>query len=206
MCYGQGAISQTGPNPFPFWWETLSIFLGDVLASIFIAGGAYMLWYLLKYPGFRVGANWSYTGWDIQKMGRFPSESDAGELHLMPNIAVTSREMTVKKIISAVWVRERADLRDPGRIHGRLDLKQMGIPAEVRTTGGDLLNLPGPSIVCDASQFQKITSCPVFVQTSDGEFYQATSPGNMPKGIVKLRYKTQDFVYYAQQWFFQKLS
>jgi hypothetical protein len=200
------AISQTGSSPFPFWWETFSIFLGDVLASIFVGGGAYLLWYILNYPGFRVGANWSYTGWDIQKMGRFPSESDSGKLQLMPNVAVTSRDMTVKKIISAVWVRERADLRDPGHIHGRLDLKQTGIPVEVRTTGGDLLNLPGPSIMCDASQFQKITNCPVFVQTSDGEFYQAMSPGNQPKGIVRLRYKTQDFVSYAKQWLLQKLS
>ena len=98
-------ICQTSPNPFPFWQETLSIFLGDVLATIFVAGSAYVLWYLLKYPGFRVGANWTFVGWDAQKMGRLPNESDTGALTLVPNISVTSHDMNVKKVIAAVWAR-----------------------------------------------------------------------------------------------------
>ena len=205
MCYDMAAICQTTPNPFPFWQETLSIFLGDVLATIFIGVGAYLLWYLLKYPGFRVGANWTYVGWDIQKMGRLPNESDTGNLVLMPNISVTSRDMTVKKVIAAVWVRERADLSDPGEIHGVLHLNQVGIPLEHRTTGGDLLNLRGPTITCQASKFQRIFNSPVFIQTSDGEFYQAESPGNMAKGIVKLRYEIQKFLHSAKQRFLRKL-
>jgi hypothetical protein len=53
----------------------MSIFLGDVLATIFVAGGAYFFWYILKYPGFQVGASWTYSGWDASKMGRLPNES-----------------------------------------------------------------------------------------------------------------------------------
>jgi hypothetical protein len=199
------AICQVSSPSFPFWLETLSIFLGDVLATIFIGVGAYTLWYILKYPGFRVGADWTYIGWDFHKMGRLPDESDSGNFQLMPNISVTSRDMAVKKIIIAVWVRERADLSDPGEIHGMLDLKRAGIPPEVRTTGGDLVSLPGPTILCQASQFRRIFNCPIFIQTSDGEYYQAESPGNMAKGIVKLRYKIQRVVHTAKQQFLRKL-
>jgi hypothetical protein len=198
------AICQANPK-FPFWPETLSIFLGDVLATIFIAVGAYSLWYLLKYPGFRVGANWSYTGWDSGKMGRLPNESDSGNLKIWPNISITSRDMNVKKIITSVWVRERADVSDPGEIHGVLHLNQAGVPVEVRTTGGDLLNLTGPTITCEASKFQRIFNCPIFVQTSDGEFFQAESPGNMAKGIVKLRYQIQNFLHSAKLRLLRKL-
>lgn len=205
MCYDVAAICQLGPNPLGFWSETLSIFLGDVLATVFIGASAYVLWYILKYPGFRVGANWSYVGWDVHKMGRLPNESDTGTLQLMPNISVTSRDMTVKKVIVAVWVRERVDVRDPGTIHGMLDLKKAGVPIEVRTTGGDFLSLAGPTISCEASKFQQIFNCPIFVQTSDGEFYQAESPGNRAKGIVKLRYEIQTFLHAAKQRILRKL-
>lgn len=205
MCFDVSAICESIQNPFPFWQETISIFLGDVLATIFVGVGAYVLWYILKYPGFRVGANWTYIGWDIQKMGRLPNESDTGNLGLMPNISVTSRDMTVKKVIAAVWVRERADLSDPGEIHGVLHLNQAGIPLEVRTTGGDLLNLPGPRIMCHASKFQRIVYSPIFIQTSDGEFYQAESPGNTARGIVKVRYQIQNFLHAAKQRLLRKL-
>ncbi|MGC1416127.1 MAG: hypothetical protein WA817_12640 [Candidatus Acidiferrum sp.] len=206
MLYGITPLWPPRPSPFPFWLETLSIFLGDVLATIFIGAGAYVLWYILKYPGFRVGANWTYTGWDIQKMGRLPNESDTGSLVLMPNISVTSRDMTIKKVITSVWVRERADLNDPGEIHGVLHLNRAGIPVEVRTTGGDLLTLAGPRITCPASNFQRIFHYPIFIQTSDDEFYKAESPGNMPTGIVKFRYEIQKFVHSAKQRILRKLS
>ena len=206
MFYDAPVTCQSTSSPFPFWPETFSIFLGDVLATIFIAGGAYVLWYILKYPGFRVGANWTYTGWDAQKMGRLPKETDTGELVLMPNISVTSRDMTIKKVITSVWVRERADLSDPGEIYGVLHLSQAGIPVEVRTTGGDLLRLTGPRIICQASKFQRIFLCPIFIQTSDGEFYQAESPGNMPKGITRLRYGMQKFLHSAKQRVLRKLG
>jgi hypothetical protein len=197
---------ESGANPFPFWLETLSISLGDVLATIFIGSSAYVAWYVLKYPGFRVGANWTYLGWDLQKMRRLPNESDTGSLELMPNISVTSRDLTVKKIIASVWVRERADVNDPGEIYGVRHLQREGVPPEVRTTGGDLLSLTGPRIVCQASKFQRIFYCPIFIQTSDGEFYRAQSPGNSPKGILKLRNQIQDFAHAVKQRLLGKLS
>jgi hypothetical protein len=197
---------ESGANPFPFWLGTLSISLGDVLATIFIGSSAYVAWYVLKYPGFRVGANWTYLGWDLQKMRRLPNESDTGSLELMPNISVTSRDLTVKKIIASVWVRERADVNDPGEIYGVRHLQREGVPPEVRTTGGDLLSLTGPRIVCQASKFQRIFYCPIFIQTSDGEFYRAQSPGNSPKGILKLRNQIQDFAHAVKQRLLGKLS
>jgi hypothetical protein len=206
MLHHLAASCQTNANPFPFWQETLSIFLGDVLATIFIAVGASVLWYILKYPGFHVGANWTYIGWDVKTMGRLPNESDAENLILMPNISVTSRDTNIKKVISAVWVRERADVTDPGEILGHLDLQRAGIPPEVRTTGGDLLNLRGPTIECRASAFRRVTFFPVFIQTSDGEFYKANSPGNNPKGIARLRYKCQKLMDEAKQRLLRKLS
>jgi hypothetical protein len=205
MCYEIGAICQGSSNPFPFWLETLSIFLGDVLAVICVGIGTYIGWYTLKYPGFRVGANWTYIGWDFQKMGRLPNESDVGTLELMPNISVVSLDLTVRKVISGVWVRERADIHDPGEIHGHLDLKRAGVPVEVRTTGGDLLSLTGPKIGCQASEFHRIFHSPIFIQTSDGEFYQAESPGNTAKGIVKMRYEIQKFLHDAKRRLLRKL-
>ena len=184
--------SQASQGPLSFWSETLSILLGDVLATFFVGFVAYAFWYLLKYPGFRVGASWSYQGWDLQKMGRLPNESDTGDMELMPNVSVRSRDVTRKKVIAAVWVRERADIHDPGEIHGVLDLRKAGIPTEVRTTGGDLLSLPGPKIQCQVKNFHRIFNTPIFIQTSDGEFYKAQSPGNLPKGIVKMRYDLQE--------------
>ncbi len=186
--------------------ETLSIFLGDVFATGFVAGGAYFLWYLLKYPGFRVGANWSFSGWDTEKMGRLPNDADDVNLDLMPNVSVASRDLTVRKIIASVWVRERADVNDPGVIYGVRHLQREGVPAEVRTTGGDLLTLPGPTIKCHASKLKQTLQCPIFIQTSDGEYYQAQSPGNKPKGIIKLRYEIQNFVYAAKRRFLKKLG
>lgn len=205
ICPGADAIVPASPGPLTFPMETLSIFLGDVLASIFVALGAIFLWYLLKYPGFRVGANWTFTGWDTQKMGRFPNESDLGQMVLMPNVSVTSFDMSVKKVIHAVWVRERSNPNDPGEILGMLDLRKEGMAAEIRTTGGDLLALRGPTITCDASRFTRVMNFPIFIQTSDGEFYKAESPGNEPKGVVRIRYKLHNYLYPVKEWILNKL-
>jgi hypothetical protein len=194
MCYIPLLCGPQNGSPLSFGWETFSIFLGDVFAATFLSVGAYAVWYLLKYPGFHVGANWSYIGWDATKMGRLPNDSDVGKLVLFPNVSVTSRDTNIKKVISAVWVRQRADIMDPGEILGHVDLQQ-SVPVEIRTTGGDLVKLAGPRIECEARDFRRITSFPVFIQTSDGEFYQATSPGNLPKGIAKMRLQTQKLAY-----------
>jgi hypothetical protein len=199
-------FGQSSPGPLSFWMETLSIFLGDVFASIFVGGSAYVIWWILKYPGFRVGANWTFVGWDVNKMGRLPNATDAGEMEFMPNVAVTSRDMGVKKIIFAVWVRERPDPTDPGEILGKHDLQAAGVPPEARTTGGDLLKFPGPRIRYPAAKFQRIMNFPIFVQTTDGEFFQAQSPGNQPKGIARLRFDVQDFVDGARRRIFSRLG
>jgi hypothetical protein len=199
MHCGLAIADQTCSNSLSFLGETFSIFLGDVCAAIFLSIGAYLLWYLLKYPGFQVGAEWTLAGWDASKMGRFPNDSDTGQVVLMPNVSVVTRDTNVQKIISAVRVCERADITDPGEILGHIDLQRDPMPVEHRTTGGDLVRLAGPRIECAAKDFRRITSFPVFIQTSDGEFYQATSPGNEPKGIVRLRLQIQKVVYEVKQ-------
>jgi hypothetical protein len=204
MPYDIAAMFQANPSPFPFWEETFSILLGDVLATVVILGASVLWFIVMKHPGFRVGANWTYIGWDSEKMQRLPIESDVGELTLIPNIAITSRDMSAKKIIAAVWVRERADVSNPGTIYGVHHLQHT--PLEERTTGGDILRLMGPRIVCPASKFQQIFNCPIYIQTSDGEFYKATSPGNLPEGIVKLRYNIQSFLDTVKRRILSKLS
>jgi hypothetical protein len=206
MAFPYVGLFQETQAAFPFWLETLSIFLGDVLATVFVAGAAYAFWYLMKYPGFRAGANWTSVGWDAQKMGRLPNEADTGKMVLMPNISITSHDIQIKKVIAAVWVRERADINDPGEILGHRDLQREGVPVEARTTGGDQLRLTGPKIECQASAFKRITFFPIFVQTSDGEFHKAESPGNAARGIVKLRYRIQNGVYAVKRRILAKLS
>ena len=175
-----------------FFLETLSIFLGDVFAVGFVALIGYVFWYLLKYPGFSVGASWSFEGWNVKQMGRFPNESDSGPMKFTPNISVTSYDPNVKKLIHSVWVRERADVFNPGDILGKRDLLQDGVLPEWRTTGGDLLKLSGPVITCKASEFHKVVNTPIFIETSDGIYYKATSVGNNPKGILKFRYQCRN--------------
>jgi hypothetical protein len=204
MPYDFAAVFQANPSPFPFWKETFSILLGDVLATLVILAASVLWFIVIKYPGFRVGANWTYLGWDLEKMGRLPIESDVGELTLIPNIAITSRDVSAKKIIAAVWVRERADVTNPGTIYGVHHLRDT--PPEERTTGGDILRLMGPRIECPASKFKQIFNCPIYIQTSDGEFYKARSPGNSPEGIVKLRYDIQAFLDSVKRRILSKIS
>jgi len=170
-----------------FLLDTLSIFLGDVFAVGFVGLIGYAFWYLVKYPGFTVGASWSFDGWNVKKMGRFPDESDSGPMKCTPNVSVTSYDPSVKKLIHSVWVRERADVYNPGEVLGHRDLFQEGVLPELRTTGGDLLRLAGPAIDCKASEFHTVVNTPIFIETSDGSFYKAFSVGNNPKGILKFR-------------------
>jgi hypothetical protein len=197
---------QSSTGPLSFWMETLSIFLGDVFASLFVGGSAYVLIWLLKYPGFRVGANWTYVGWDVSKMGRLPNETDSGEMVFMPNVVVRTRGTGISKTIAVVWVRERADPSDPGDILGKHDLQAAGVPEEARTTGGDLLKFPGPEIRYPTAKFQQIINFPIFVQTADNHFVKAQSPGNQPKGLARFRFWFQDFVDGVQRWIFNKMG
>jgi hypothetical protein len=127
-------------------------------------------------------------------------------MEFMPNVSVKSRDVGIKKIVLAVWVRERPDPIDPGETLGKHDLQAAGVPPEARTTGGDLLKFPGPRITYPKAKFQRIINFPIFIQTSDGEFFQAQSPGNQPKGIAKLRFSVQDFVDGVRRRIFSKLG
>jgi hypothetical protein len=178
-----------------FLLETVAIFVGDVLASAFIALMVYLAWYLLKYPGFRIGASWNFTGWNVKQMGRFPNASDSVPMTFTPSIGITSYDTTIKKLIHSVWVRQRADPQDPGNILGHRDLQQDGVLPEHRTTGGDLVRLVGPTISCTASRFQEVVSYPVFIETSDGAFYKAESVGNAPEGLTGFRYRCRNALY-----------
>jgi hypothetical protein len=195
------------PSPLPFWLETLSIFLGDVAAVLFIGSVTFLLWYFWKYPGFHVRVEWTLDGWDSQHMGRLPNESDSGTVDLFPNISVTSYDRKVQKIVAAVWVQERADETNPGMILGRMDLEQSGLPSKERTTGkNSSMSFVGPRIPCPASKAQKYMNFPVFVRTSDGELYPAES-ANAPKGIRrKLRYRGEKVIRAAKQWILGRLG
>jgi len=93
MFTGVDLILQINPNPpFHFWLETLSIFIGDVLAVIVVSVGGIILLQRLKKPGFRIKVNWQYIGWDLQKMRRLPNEWDTEDLLVVPMVTLTSHE------------------------------------------------------------------------------------------------------------------
>lgn len=182
-----------------FIFQALANFVGSFLAAVSIAFLGYLFWRILRYPGFRVGASWTFEGWSVQAMGRFPNESDSSPMRFKPNINVTSYDDSVKKVIHTVWVRERADVFDPGKIWGQRNLQRDDIGTELRTTGGDPVILDGPIISAPASQFHAIVNCPVFVQTSDGNFYKAESIGNTATGITRFRYRCKNALYEAKR-------
>ena len=55
-----------------FLLETLAIFVGDVCAVAFIALISSLAWRLIKSPGFRVGASWTFKGWSVNQDGQVP--------------------------------------------------------------------------------------------------------------------------------------
>jgi hypothetical protein len=98
-CYEQ--VREAGTMTFhQFLVETLAIFVGDVLATAFIALVVYLVWYLFKYPSFRVGASWTFTGWDVKQMGRFPNPSDSAPMTFTPSIGITSYDTSIKEVDS----------------------------------------------------------------------------------------------------------
>lgn len=181
------------------FFQALANFLGSVFAAAFVGLVGYLAWRILRFPGFRVGASWSFTGWDLRAMGRFPNQSDSNPMRFIPNISVTSYDDSVKKIIHSIWVRERADPVDPGKIWGHRDLQREEIPPEIRTTGGDPLRIDGPVISGEASLLHTVINCPIFVETSDGSFYRAESVGNAPSGPARFRYRCKNALYAARR-------
>lgn len=184
MDYYLATTCLNDPGPLSFGRETFSIFLGDIAAVSVAALAGLLFFYIVKYPGFRVGAGWSWT-----------TTKPKGKLQVWPNVSVTSYDPNVEKIIATIWVRERADIDNPGAILGKLDLRQTGQPTEDRTTGGDVLNLRGPVIECEQGRADEVMKFPIFVQTSDGHFYKALSPGHPGSRTLQLRMKMQRVVY-----------
>ncbi len=128
--------------------------------------------------GLRVGANWTWEG----------TTSDPRFMTLHPNINVVSRSNAPKVILHSIWVRDSKSNRKPGRILGKIDLVS-GSPIENRTTGGDPLNLVGPTIKCANLnvEVEKTMRCPVWIQTSDNRWYKAQSMGNPPSLADRIR-------------------
>jgi|ERR1700733_4508691 len=152
-----------------FLLETLSIFVGDILAVIVLGVVGYLV--LRKAPPFRIKVEWSYPNWDQEKKGRLPNEWDEGEIDLMPLVRVVSDDMTVQKVISVIWVRERSDESNPGKIYACQRLSET-MPKDARTTAFQnkrILELPGPKITCPARESRHITKLPVFIETEDGQ-------------------------------------
>jgi hypothetical protein len=125
----------------------------------------------------RIGANWTWEGTD-------PKDNNFIFLH--PNINIVSYSNAPRLIIHSVWVRERQDIKKPGQIYGHLNLTDhMG--AEKRTTGGDPVNIAGPRIRCKnlKTEVSKVMTCPVWIQTSDNQWFKAQSTGNVEPNFWK---------------------
>jgi len=78
-----------------------------------------------------------------------------------------------------LYVRERADLSNPGEIKAHLELATT-MTEEARTTayqGNPLLKLRGPEIPCKANNARRIAQLPVFIETNEGEVFLAEKPG-----------------------------
>jgi hypothetical protein len=111
-------------------------------------------------------------------------------MRLHPDVNIVSRTNAPKKIVHSIWVRERKDIYNPGKIWGKIDVVDM-LPVEQRTTGGDPLNLTGPQITCKnlKTEVEKVMNCPIWMQTTDNKWYKAQSMGNPPNLLERIRLK-----------------
>src|ERR1700691_1252795 len=99
-------------NSHPLWTDFLSTTLSGLTVAIAIA--AYVELRLRWYRRhLRIGANWTWDGL---------TRNDPNHMILHPNVSVTSHRNAPKLIVHSVWVRERKDINNPGKIYGRLDL------------------------------------------------------------------------------------
>ena len=126
----------------------------------------------------RIGASWTWEG----------TTPDPSYMTMHPNINVVSRSNAPKKIVHLIWVRESRNIHKPGKIYGKVDLVNE-LAVENRTTGGDPLNLVGPTIKCKnlETETKKVMRCPIWIQTSDNKWYRAQSTGNPPSFAERLR-------------------
>lgn len=165
----------------PFWTDYGIKTLSGLTVTL-IAGGYVELrmWWWRK-TGIRIGANWQ-----VAKQ----SKNGTQVLCISPKVNVVSRAQGrwgTTKIVHSIWVRERADIADPGQIYGKVDLTDTAV--HQRTTGGDPLNLTGAAMLCPPGDAETIMKCPIFVQWTDGTFSKAMSMGNEPSVWEKIYMK-----------------
>jgi hypothetical protein len=75
---------------------------------------------------------------------------------------------------------------NPGQIYGRLDLTK-AVQVDQRTTGGDPMHFTGPRIQSKnlTVEVAKVMRCPIWIQTSDNQWFKAQSPGNVSSQWLK---------------------
>lgn len=170
--------SRTFRDHHPFWAE----YLGETFSGISVA--ALVTLYVerrikwIEKKSLYVGANWS---WDV--IGA--KGQDYVVLH--PNVSVISRTKAPKLIIHSVWVRESKPSKKPSKtpapIYGHFDLTKAGMTHEKRTTGGDPLYIEGPRIDCEKVEMLRVMRYPIWIQTSDNQWFKAQSMGNLKPHI-----------------------
>ena len=174
---GTSAVDQFATN-YPHWTEFI---LGVAIAVSATAVAGFTVWLfrvIRQCASLRIGANWTWEG----------TSADPAYMKMHPNINVVSRPNARKQIVHSIWVREFKSSRRPGEIYGKIDLVGT-VPEEKRTTGGDPLNLVGPTIACQnlTTEVEKAMRYPVWVQMSDGQMYKAQSAGNPPGFAERIR-------------------
>jgi len=165
-------------NNHPYWTQVVVGVSITVVATALIGFVIWLFKALGQSTSLRIGANWIWEG----------TTPDATYMTMHPTINVVSRSNAPKKIVHSIWVRESKNIHKPGTIYGKVDLVNK-VPVENRTTGGDPLNLIGPTIKCKnlKTETEKVMRCPIWIQTSDDRWYKAQSMGNPPSFAERLR-------------------
>jgi len=164
----------------PHWTDVLVGVTAAVAAAALIGLIVWLFRAFGQVTSLRVGANWTWEG----------TAPDPTYMTLHPNINVVSRTNAPRKIVHSIWVRESKSTRRPGTIYGKVDLIN-SVPVQNRTTGGDPLNLVGPTIKCKnlKVEVERVMNCPIWIQTSDGKWYRAQSMGNPPSFAERIKIK-----------------
>lgn len=167
-------------NNHPHWIDIVIGASGALVAAVIFGLSTWILAAIRRSASIRVGANWTLDG-----LGSQP-----GFIRMHPNLNVISRRNSPKLIVHSIWVRESKSNRKPGNIYGKIDLTS-STAASHRTTGGDPLNLTGPIIICpnEQSNFEKALKYPVWIQTTDNQWFKAQSAGNPPALAERIRSK-----------------
>ena len=160
-------------------WTEFIVGVAIAVCATAVVGIAVRLFRLIRQStSLRIGANWTWEG----------TSADPAHMRMHPNVNIVSRPNARKQIVHSIWVRESKSRRRPGKIYGKIDLVNT-VPEGKRTTGGDPLNLVGPTITCQnvITEAEKAMRYPVWVQMSDDRWYKAQSAGNPPSPAERIR-------------------